>query len=130
MIDVDPWDWYAGVAEDRAGLTSTERGLAAILDLRQEVSSGGFESYFRFWGGDSAPEALEALPGTLGEGWADLLRRAMVTLGAEYPLDADERADRIDDLACEDVLGALDEEFYALAGIADADALIADRLAR
>jgi hypothetical protein len=59
--------------------------VAAICDLRQEVNSGGFDSYFRYWGGDSASDALRALPGILGTEWAKLLSAAMGFLGADYP---------------------------------------------
>ncbi len=38
---------------------SADSGIAAICDLRQEVNSGGFDSYFRYWGGDSAPWRLQ-----------------------------------------------------------------------
>jgi hypothetical protein len=41
------------------------------------VNSGGFENYFRAWGGNSAGDALAALPTLLGHEWADLLRAAM-----------------------------------------------------
>ena len=88
----DAWSFYESLGEDdRAGLSQAEREVAAICDLRQEVNAGGFDSYLRAWGGDSAPVALTALPTVLGQAWADLLGQATALLGPDYPADADDR---------------------------------------
>ena len=58
-------------------MTDRQRAVLAICDLRQEVNSGGFDRYFRHYGGSSAHEALSALPAVLGAEWAALFREAM-----------------------------------------------------
>ena len=122
MAAPDVWDLYAEYAElDRAGLTSAQQAVLAVLDLRQEVNSGGFDSYFRYWGGDTAPLALASLPQLLGQDWADLLREAMATLGPTYPPTADARTAALDAHDMNDELAALDDRFYELEGAVDAD---------
>lgn len=119
----DLWDLYGQLADrEPAALTPTQRGLVAICDLRQEVNAGGFDTYFRAWGGNSADDALAALPNFLGQEWADLLRSAMALLGPTYPPDSDERGDTLDQLDLESRLSELDERFYALEAETEADA--------
>ena len=78
----DVWDRYGQLADQEpAALTPAQRGLVAVCDLRQEVNAGGFDTYFRAWGGNSADVALAALPDLLGQEWADLLQSAMTLLG-------------------------------------------------
>jgi len=48
VADVDLWQFYESLNGARDGLSAQERGVAAICDLRQEVNSGGFDSYFRY----------------------------------------------------------------------------------
>jgi hypothetical protein len=119
----DVWDLYAQLSDaDPSTLTEEQRGLIAVCDLRQEVNAGGFENYFRAWGGNSAEEALAALPEILGEPWADLLRSAMLVLGPEYPGDPDARGDAIDEGDLYERLNELDDDYYALESATDADA--------
>jgi hypothetical protein len=118
----DVWDVYGRLADQEpAALTPAQRGLVAVCDLRQEVNAGGFDSYFRAWGGNSADAGLAALPDLLGQEWAELLRSAMALLGPTYPADPDERGDTIDRLDLDDRLHELDERFYALEAETDAD---------
>ncbi|MEV0795349.1 DUF4375 domain-containing protein [Kribbella sp. NPDC050459] len=118
----DVWDLYAQLGEgNRSAPTAAQRQVLAVCDLRQEVNAGGFDAYFRYWGGDSAAEALAALPELLGQDWANLLREAMELLGDPYPDDPDDRADRIDTGGLDETLNALDVRFYALEGSSDAD---------
>lgn len=56
----------------RDSLSPVEREVAAISDLRQEVNSGGFDGYFRYWGDDSAIVARAALPSVLRRDWAEV----------------------------------------------------------
>ena len=127
----DVWTRYEQVGEDdRSSLTKQERAAFAICDLRQEVNSGGFDSYFRYWGGDTASEALGALPEVLGHDWASLLREAMQTLGPVYPSDADDRADVLDQRQLDERLNELDSRFYELEASADADQRVNAYLAR
>jgi hypothetical protein len=116
------WDAYEEFGDrDRSTLTVEGQRLFAILDLRQEVNSGGFDVYFRYWGGDTAELALAALPHTLGQDWANLLRDAMALFGTEYPLDPDTRGDIIDSEGLDDALSALDRHFLELEARSDAD---------
>lgn len=126
----DVWEFYTAKSEtDRSSLTESERGILAILDLRQEVASGGFDSYFRYWGGDTAAEALTALPIFLDEDWASVLREAMNTLGSPYPNDSVTRERLLDESAAEDWLSTLDERIYELEVAADTDARLSEALA-
>lgn len=120
---VDVWDVYGQLAElDSSTLTPAQRGLIAVCDLRQEVNAGGFDNYFRAWGGNTTEAALAALPSFLGQAWADLLRSAMALLGPAYPTDPDERGDLLDQLDIDHRLHELDELFYNLEGETDANA--------
>ena len=119
----DVWAEYGELAgQDPSNLTEAQRGLVAVCDLRQEVNAGGFENYFRAWGGNSAEDALVALPGLLGEEWAHLLRAAMAVLGSPYSGDPDERGEAIDERDLYDQLQDLDARYYELEGSTDADA--------
>jgi hypothetical protein len=123
----DVWDLYAELTEkDLSSLTLPQRRIVALCDLRQEVNADGFDAYFRYWGGNSAQEALEALPTLLGDDWADLLRAAMELLGSPYPVDPDDRATRIDARDLGETLQDLDERFYELEASTDADARLSD----
>lgn len=124
MNDVDAWEMYESLRDrDRAGLTELERNVAAICDFQQEVNSGGFDRYFRYSGGDSAPDALAALPHVFGFDMADLLREAMQLLGSDYPTDQAEREERLDAADVDDELDALDHRYYELEAEIDVDAL-------
>jgi hypothetical protein len=123
MAAPDMWDLYAEHGQlDRTSLTHAQQAVFAVCDLRQEVNSGGFDSYFRYWGGDTAPVALAALPDILGQDWSDLLRDAMDTLGSAYPPGPDARAAALDARDINDELAALDDRFYDLEASVDADA--------
>jgi hypothetical protein len=122
-VTADVWDLYGQLTDrDPATLTETQRRLVAICDLRQEVDAGGFDNYFRTWGGNSATDAIAALPALLGSEWADLLRSAMVLFGPRYPHDPDERAAKIDNSDLFDRFRQLDERFHAVESATDADA--------
>jgi hypothetical protein len=118
----DVWQYYGEHDRvDRSTLDPLHRSVLAICDLRQEVSSGGFDGYFRYWGGDSAPDALRVLPDALGPSWAALLEEAMGVFGAVYPTDVDDREKALD--AVDD--GKLDDlatRFFDLEASDDADA--------
>ncbi len=67
MPPVDAWTYYESMhGADRSRLSPVERSVLALCDLRQEVNSGGFDSYFRYWGGDSAPDAVAVVGALLG----------------------------------------------------------------
>lgn len=121
----DAWSAYEAFGStDRAAMSATWQAVFAICDLRQEVNSGGFDSYLRYWGGDTAPIALAALPDVLGDEWARLLGDAVSAFGATYPADADARAEILDEGHLNQVLADLDSRFFDLEGSANADALV------
>lgn len=126
----DLWEFYEARSETgRASLSDQERGILAILDMRQEVSSGGFDSYFRYWGGDTAEEALRALPLFLGSEWENVLREAMGVLGDPYPSDIGAREVRLEEAGVEERLFVLDQRLSALGTTSDADARLTAALA-
>lgn len=126
----DVWVFYNDHFEtDRSMLTEDERGLLAILDLRQEVASGGFDSYLSGWGGNTAVDALDALPAALGTEWADVLRDAMGLLGSPYPNDPDERYEILQSRDTEEELDALDARLNTLEATSDVDARLGAVLA-
>ena len=123
------WDFYEALGEDsRERHSDTEKGVAAICDFRQEVNSGGFDSYFRYWGGNTAPTALAALPSCLGPEWASLLTEAVRLFGDDYPLEPDSRAVVMDELELDEALEELDRRFYDLEGSTNADTLLSQTL--
>ena len=125
----DAWSFYEWLGErPRATLTKEQLEVAVICDLRQEVNSGGFDSYFRYRGGNSAQLALAALPGVLGQEWADLLQAAMSQLGTDYPIDVDVRERLVDGPGVGEALHALDAGFYDLEASTEADALLTAHL--
>jgi hypothetical protein len=127
----DAWSFYASLGDDpRRNLTKKQQEVAAICDLRQEVNSGGFDSYFRYWGGNTAPEALAALEHVLGQDWVDVLSAAMSLLGADYPTDVDDREERLEAPGVQEALGNLDRRYYDLESASDADRLLSEYLAR
>ena len=129
MATTRVWNFYEALGErSREALSIAEREVAAICDLRQEVNSGGFDSYFRYWGGNTAPTALEGLSSRLGPEWAGVLSDALRLFGEDYPLEPDSRADRMDELELEDALEELDRRFYDLEVSTDADTLLSKAL--
>jgi len=121
---VDIWQLYGAYAspESRRPLSDEQRQLLAVCDLRQEVNSGGFDSYLRFWGADTASDALAIVGGALGEPWRQVLVEALGIFGTANPSTADERADVLNGAAeADDVLGLLDDRFFELENSHDAD---------
>jgi hypothetical protein len=132
-VTQDVWSIYGALSgSDPASLTDAQRHFLAILDLRQEVNAGGFDSYFRTWGGNGAPEATGAVAGVLGQEWATLLGEAMAIVGSPYPGDdPDQRAARLDaNPVADTTLATLDERFYDLEAAADVDSLLSEFVRR
>ncbi|WP_405063437.1 DMP19 family protein [Kribbella sp. NBC_01505] len=128
-MTIDAWAFYEEFAEsDRSSLSERERQVLAVCDFRQEVNSGGFDSYFRYNGGDTALTAMTALPRLLGARWADLFGEAVALFGAPYPPDPDERAEKIDDDSLDATLDELDKRFYLLEASTNADARLTEAL--
>jgi hypothetical protein len=128
-MGTDVWEFYERYAEeDRSSLNERDRQVLAICDFRQEVNSGGFDSYFRYWGGDTALTAAAGLSRLLGAAWSDLLGEAVAQFGVPYSLDADERAEKIDGESLGAKLGELDLRFYKLEATGGADAKLAEAI--
>lgn len=128
-MTIDVWAFYEQYTEsDRSSLSERERQVLAVCDFRQEVNSGGFDSYFRYFGGDTALTAMSALPRLLGSPWAELLGEAVALLGTPYPRDPDDRAEKLDGAELEAMWVDLDARFYKLEASANADARLADAL--
>jgi hypothetical protein len=96
-------------------MTVEQRLVFGLFSLRQEVDSGGFDSYFRYSGGDTAALALEGAS-LLSPRWSELIEDACRSLGSPYPLDIDTREQVLDRLEKEqpDLLARLDRRKYAL----------------
>lgn len=103
--------------------------MAAICDLRQEVNSGGFDVYFRYWGANTAELAVRAIERVLGAGWAAVLSEAMALFGPAFPLTVDERESILTE-AVSEALDALDERYLDLEASTEADALLGAELTR
>ncbi|WP_165956861.1 DMP19 family protein [Kribbella antibiotica] len=124
-MTIDAWAFYEQYAEsDRSSLSERERQVLAVCDFRQEVNSGGFDSYFRYSGGDTALTAITALPRLLGSRWADLLGEAVALFGAPYPLDPDDRSEKVGSFD----LDELDKRFYTLEASTNADGKLTEAL--
>jgi hypothetical protein len=102
------------LGRDPSTLNDEQRRLVAVCDLRQEVNSGGFDSYFRYRGGNSALDAARSLPSLPGQDWADLLKEAMDLLGPEYPIDQADRESLMDARDLDEQFERLDTRYYAL----------------
>lgn len=93
------------------------------------MNSGGFDVYFRYWGGNTAELAARVIGRVLGDGWADVLADAIALLGPIFPRTVDEREAALTDEVSE-ALHALDDRYFALEGSVDADALLSAELRR
>lgn len=132
-MSVNVWVFYESLPADggqRDRLSPVEQGVAAVCDLRQEVGSGGFDVYFRYWGGDTAQQAVVVLDAALGAEWSELLRQAMSLLGAGYPTDSDDRFERLEMLNVAAELDAIDKRWFALEAATDADLLLSKYLSQ
>ena len=127
----DVWELYERCGTDRSDLDDVERLVLAICDLRQEVNAGGFDAYFRHWGGDTADVALAGIGAALGPEWEALLRDAMSVFGPIYPADDIERREAVLDRdGVADRLDALDRRFLDLETSVDADGRLGTLLRR
>jgi hypothetical protein len=95
--------------------------LVALAGVRQEINSGGFDSYFRYSYGDHAPFAVEAANEVGSAAFAALISEGMARLGLDpYPGDPSVREASIDDHELE--FGDLDQAYYDLEAADDLDA--------
>lgn len=105
--------------EEVTSWTADERTLFGGQMLRQEVASGGFDSYLRYSGAQSLSGAIEAAA-LLGPGWIELLREVEATLRETSPGDFDAREALLDELP-EDLLDAWDARLLELEATSTAD---------
>jgi hypothetical protein len=125
MAVVDAWAYYESMqGAERTRLSAAQRSVLAVCDLRQEVNSGGFDSYFRYWGGDSAPDAVSVLASVLGAEWGEVLREAMALFGPDYPAASRDRERILDSIGLDETLEELDRRFFDLEATTDADAMM------
>lgn len=78
-------------------MTSQQRTVVVLGMLRQDVSTGGFERYFRYDSGNSAPLALDAIR-LLAPAWRLVLADAVRVLGLPYPTDVWAREEVLDEV--------------------------------
>lgn len=96
-------------------MADEQRHVFALGTLRLEVAGGGFEGYFLYAGGDTAPAALEAAD-LIGPEWVGLVSDARALFGDHYPVDRESREIAVNELLHRDprVFAALDARFDAL----------------
>lgn len=130
MAVVDAWAYYESMqGAERTRLSAVQRSVLALCDLRQEVNSGGFDSYFRYWGGDSAPDAVAVIASAMGAEWGEVLGEAMALFGPDYPAASRDRARILDSIGLDETLEELDRRFFDLGATTDADAMVSAYLA-
>jgi hypothetical protein len=101
--------------------------LFAIGWLRTELNNGGFDQLFFNSAGDVVPQAVSAARNGGASELADLIERATVFLGADYPTDRGLRQDRLLALT-DDENGQLEEmsrEYLRIEASMDLDELMA-----
>jgi hypothetical protein len=102
-------------AKPAARLSSIERKLLAVADLRDEVNNGGFHQYFSNAAGDRYALALQAFREMGATALTKVLQRALTVFpGAKPSTSFDVRQRAIAGAAkrAEAVWGACDDEFY------------------
>jgi hypothetical protein len=98
-----------------ASMSPDQHIVYALGMLRQEVTSGGFEAYFRDQGGDTALDA-QAAAVLVGHAWQVLISTACKRVGTPYPAEQPARGQAVDALveADPDVFRDLDSIFSDL----------------
>ena len=97
---------------------------------RVVVGICGFDRSFRYGGGDTAEEALTALPIFLNDEWAGVLYEAMTTLGVWYPSDPGVHELLLESSAAEDRLNSLAYLIHELEATAGTDAHLSEALSK
>ena len=90
-----------------------QRVFSAVYAAEGEINSGGFESYFSGWLGDTANYASDALEAVGAPVMASIARRALEIAGGPLPEDDDQRTTHVGELEDRqlDQLMELDDEF-------------------
>lgn len=96
-------------------MTPEQRTVVVLGMLRQDVMTGGFERYFRYDSGNSAPLALDAVR-LLPPAFRRVLGDAVRVLGLPYPVDPWAREEALDAALDRDpfTLDVVDEAWRAL----------------
>ncbi|HEX3864405.1 MAG TPA: DMP19 family protein [Stellaceae bacterium] len=101
---------------DFAELSPPERVFGVIWELESEVNNGGFQQYFLNSSGACVPEVVGALKAIAANKAAELVERAIETVGPGIQwADHEARQEKIDVLpeATLDALDKLDQAFMA-----------------
>ena len=124
------WELFERLGNANASdLSRDQLLLVALAGVRQEVNSGGFDSYFRYSYGKHAPAAVEAATEVGCARLALLISEAMARLALNpYEQDPSRREARIDEREIE--FDDLDQSFYDLEGEDDLDARMQTLAAR
>jgi hypothetical protein len=94
-------------------LSSIERKLLAVADLREEVNNGGFEQYFSNAAGDRHALALQALKEMGAAPLIKAMQRALIVFPASKPPATPEaRVKVIAAARAETIWGGCDDAFY------------------
>jgi hypothetical protein len=110
--------WAREAKHGISGLTEPERVFLCVWSLEAEVNNGGFAQLFENSAGDYASATAGALRTVGAPEMAALVERAMEPFGpAGPPADRDQRQRAMKALpsSAQELWGALDKEFYALA---------------
>ena len=105
-------------------LTTLQRQLVALGELRTEVNNGGFHQYFFNSAGNTARESIAAAKDVALTPLVDLLEQALALLGGRYTQERSERQDLLEELDNEDSFEPLDRECCRLEGALDLDAFM------
>jgi hypothetical protein len=102
-------------AKPQERLSSIERKLLAVADLRDEVNNGGFQQYFSTAAGDRYALALQAFREMGATTFTKVLQRALSVFPGSKPPASPEARQKAMSLArkrVEAVWGGCDDEFY------------------
>ncbi len=131
MTSSDAWTIFEQLQHhDPASLTGDERLVLALGEIRTEVNSDGFDSYFQYPRRKNAPIASEAARLAGCPALATLVEEAIAVVGRDVLRSDDEDAlyDRLEQV--EGDLGDLDKRFYDLEKTADLDTALSRLVAR
>jgi hypothetical protein len=131
MTSPDPWIVFDGLQHrDPVSLTSDERLVLALGEVRTEVNSGGFDSYLRYPYRKNAETASEAARLAGCPALATLIEEAIALVGRDI-LHLDDQGTLHDRLEqAEHALEGLDEHFYHLENTTDLDTALSRLVAR
>jgi hypothetical protein len=132
MSATDVWALHEQLrARNPSSLTANQRLVLAFGEVRTEVNSGGFDSYFRYYShARNAPLAAGAARLADCPALAEIIDTAIALIGSDVLRLGDQEAiaDRLEQL--QQALEDLDRRFYHLEATTDLDAAQARLAAR